>query len=159
LFRQVEMSDEALALYKKAVELAPDAAQYREYLGEYYHSLKRSDEALATWRAIAEGKNKNAKNLGRLAEVLAGFGYLKEGAAVLPEGCALEKDDYNLQLKYADLLFQVERFDDALQQLAAAERLAGNAEEAEAALQLRIKTYQATDKLPEEIAKLQADLS
>jgi tetratricopeptide (TPR) repeat protein len=48
LVRSAGMTDEAIALYKRAVELAPDAAQYREYLGEYYHSLKRSAEALAT---------------------------------------------------------------------------------------------------------------
>ena len=32
-------------------------------------------------RKIAEGPNRNAKNLGRLAEVLAGFGYVKEAIA------------------------------------------------------------------------------
>ena len=71
-------AEEILALYKKAIELAPEAAQYREYLGEFYHALKHSDDALATWREIAAGKNRNAKSLGRLAEVLSGFGYLQE---------------------------------------------------------------------------------
>src|SRR6266446_6127953 len=61
LMRSAAAVDEAIALYKKAIELAPDAAQYREYLGEYYHSLKRGEEALATWRPIAEGGNRNAK--------------------------------------------------------------------------------------------------
>ena len=72
LLRTANATEDAIALYKKAIELAPDAAQYREYLGEYYHSLKRSDEALATWRPIAEGKNRDAKNLARLAEVARG---------------------------------------------------------------------------------------
>ena len=72
------MTDEALELYRKATELAPDQAQYREYLGEYYHSLKRKDEALLEWRGIAAGKLKTAANVARLAEVLASFGYLAE---------------------------------------------------------------------------------
>ena len=41
LFRQAEMVDDAISLYLRAIELAPAAAQYREYLGEYYHTLKR----------------------------------------------------------------------------------------------------------------------
>ena len=58
LFRQTEMTDEALELYRRAITLAPDQPQYREYLGEYLHSLKRSDEALVEWRAFAAGKLK-----------------------------------------------------------------------------------------------------
>ncbi len=58
LFRQSELSDEALDLYRQAIKLAPDAAQYREYLGEYLHLLKRTDEALAAWREIAAGRGR-----------------------------------------------------------------------------------------------------
>ena len=85
LLRQAEMVDDALALYNKAVELAPTNPQYHEYLGEYLHNLKRPDEAKAAWAKIAEGPNKNAKNLARLAEVLAGFGYVKEAIPPLTE--------------------------------------------------------------------------
>src|SRR5262249_42786317 len=103
LFRGAEMTDEAIALYKKAIELAPESPQYREYLGEYYHTLKRPDDALATWRHIAEGKNRTAKNLARLAEVYSGFGYLKEAIEVQTEAVSLDKKDFNLPIKYADL--------------------------------------------------------
>ena len=86
LLRQAEMTDDALALYRKAIEQAPGNPQYREYLGEYLHRLKRPDEAMAEWSKIAEGPNRNARNLGRLAEVLAGFGYVKEAIGPLERG-------------------------------------------------------------------------
>src|SRR5262249_52341011 len=78
LFRQAEMTDHALALYRQAITLASNDAQYHEYLGEYLHALKRSDEALAAWAKIAEGANRNAKSLARLAEVFSGFGYIPQ---------------------------------------------------------------------------------
>ena len=158
LMRQAELPEEAIALYKKAIELAPDSAQYREYLGEYYHALKRSPEALATWAPIAEGKNRGPKTLGRLAEVLAGFGYKKEALAAIAAACEGAKDDFDLNFKYADLLAQLERFDEALARLDLTEPLADSPEQADAALDQRIKCYQAAKTLPAQTAALQRDL-
>src|SRR5205085_2567507 len=120
LIRSAGATGDAIALYKKAIQLAPDAAQYREYLGEYYHSLKRSDEALATWRPIAEGPNRNAKNLARLAEVFAGFGYRKEAIGAMSEAVTIDRDDFTLLMTYAQLLHEDGQNDLALQQIDAA---------------------------------------
>ncbi len=158
LVRTAGLKDEAIALYKKAIELAPESPQYREYLGEYYHTLKRKEDALATWRPIAEGANRNAKNLARLGEVLSGFGYRKEAVAAFADAVGLEKDDFNLRLRYAELLHLDERHDDALAQLDAAAKLIGNAEEAEGVLLAQIKIYQATDTLTSRTEKLQKEL-
>ncbi len=141
------MVDDALALYKKAVELAPNNPQYREYLGEYLHNLKRADEAKATWAKIAEGPNKNAKNLTRLAEVLAGFGYVKDAIAPLTEAVALDKDDFGLRLKLADYAHRLERYDDAEVQLTAASKLAEKDEEKDGVLEARVKNDQAAGRL------------
>ena len=159
LFRQSELVDEAIALYKKAIELSPDAAQYREYLGEYYHSLKRSDEALAVWREIVAGKKHTAENLARLAEVLAGFGYLEEGVGHILEACRIDNDEFKYPLKAAEMLSRSEKYDDALKQLDAADKLADSPENAEMVLQQRIRNLQLADKLEAQVAALQKDLA
>jgi tetratricopeptide (TPR) repeat protein len=158
LFRQAEMPDEALGLYKRAIELAPDSLQYHEYLGEYYHTLKRPKDALETWNKIALGTNRTAKNLGRLAEVLAGFGYLKEALVPLDQACRLDPETFDYPFKYADLLLQAGRYDDALDQLDHAAKAADDAEQLEAVLDFQIKTYQAAEKLTEQIAALRNEL-
>ena len=158
LFRQVEMTDEALELYKKSVELAPDQAQYREYLGEYYHSLKRKDEALATWRQIADGKLKTAPNLSRLAEVLSGFGYIAEAVEANADACKLDPKEINLQIKQADLLSQADKHDESLKQLDVVKKLAANDEEREAWLQRDLRELQTLDKLKDRVKEVRAEL-
>ncbi|WP_422924867.1 DUF1583 domain-containing protein [Singulisphaera sp. PoT] len=158
LFRQAEMPDQAINLYKKAIALAPEATQYREYLGEFLHTLKRPDEAKAVWGEIAAGSRHNAKNLARLGEVLAGFGYRKEAVDAFAEACKLDDNEYDLRVKYADALFQLDRHDDTLAQLDAADKLATDPEQSEAVLERRIKTYQAANALLAQADALQKEL-
>jgi len=158
LLRTAGAVDDAVALYKKAIAVAPNAAQYREYLGEYYHSLKRSEEALATWRPIAEGPNRTSKNLARLAEVFAGFGYRREAAAAMADAISLEKDDFGMLMTYAELLHQEGQHNEALKQIETASKLASNVEETEQILSAQIKIWQATETLGAQIDQLQAEL-
>ncbi len=158
LFRQADMPEEALDLYRKASELAPANPQYHEYLGEYLHALKRPAEAQATWARIAEGSNRNAKNLARLGEVLAGFGYLEPAIKPMSEAVALEGDDFTLRMKLAELLYRANRFDDARIQLAEAEKLAEKDEEKSAALEAIVKNDQAAGHLAAQIAAIRAEL-
>lgn len=159
LFRHAEMVDDALAMHQKAIELAPEAAQYKEYLGEYFHSLQRKDEALATWRQMVDGKAKTASNLARLAEVLAGFGYLSEAVDTNAEACKLDPKEINLQIKQADLLSQAEKHEEALKQLAVVQKLAASDEEREAWLQRELKVLQTLDQLKERVAALATELN
>ena len=158
LMRTAAVEEEALALYKKAIALAPGAAQYREYLGEYLHSLNRHEEALAAWRPIAEGPSRTSKNLARLAEVFAGFGYRKEAIGAMAAAISMEKDDFTLLMTYAELLHQEGRNEDALGQIGAAARLTSNAEEVEQVLLAEIKIFQAAETLGDRINELQAEL-
>ncbi len=158
LFRQSEMTEEALELYKKAVSLAPEQSQYREYLGEYFHTLNRKDDALSTWRAIADGALRTAPNLARLAEVLANFGYLAEAVETNAEACQLDPKDFLLQMKRVDLLAQAEKHDKALEQLAVVRKLAANEEEREACLVRELRELQSIGKLTDHIADLKKEL-
>ncbi len=158
LFRSAEMTDDAIAFYKKAIELAPDAAQYREYLGEYFHSLKRPDEAIAVWNAIAEGPNRNSKNLGRLGEVLAGFGFLKQAETSFADACKLDPKDFELRLKHADVLYQLEKHDDADAELAEAGKLALDDDQAEAVFTQQVRNDQASNRVAERITRLNTTL-
>jgi len=50
-----------MKLYQRAIELAPDQPQYREYLGEYYSRLGRKDDALRVWNLMTEGRASHAR--------------------------------------------------------------------------------------------------
>ncbi len=158
LMRQAELTEPALELYRKAAALAPGNPQYREYIGEYLHNLKRSDEAKAEWARIAEGPNRNSKNLARLSEVLSGFGYVKEALAPLNEAVGLEPDSFDLRLKLVNLNHRLEKYDDAETQLAAAEKLAEKDEEKEAVLDGRVKNDGAAGRVAKRIEALKKDL-
>ncbi len=158
LMRQADLVDDALALYRKAIAMAPGNPQYREYLGEYLHQLKRHAEAMAEWSRIAEPPNRTARNLGRLAEVLAGFGYTKEAIAPLKEAVELDKDDFDLRMKLAELSHRLEQYADAEVQLAVAAGLASKDEEKTAVLEARVKNDQAAGRVGARIAEMQQEL-
>ncbi len=158
LFRQAGMTDEAIALYQRAIGLAPDSSQYREYLGEYYHSLKRTADALATWRLIAAGPGRNARTLGRLGEVLAGFGYRLEAVDPLAEACRLAPDDFDLRVRLADLRLALDQPAEALAELDRAARFAAADEQVEAVVDRQIKAYQAAGTLGATTEALALDL-
>lgn len=154
LLRQAELVDDALALYKKAIELAGDNPQYHEYLGEYLHQLKRPQEALAAWAQIAAPPHATAKNLARLAEVLAGFGYVKEAAEPMTKAVALEGDSFDYRLKLAEILHRLERYDLADRELLAARGLALKDEEKTAVLDARVINDQSANRIPQRIQEL-----
>lgn len=159
LFRHAEMNDQAIALYQKAVAQAPDEPQYREYLGEFFHVLKRPEEALATWGAMVEGPRRNVVNVARLAEVYNSFGYLDRAIEQIAAACALDAKDISLQLTAADYHARADKPEAALEFVAAAEALAANDEQREAVVKQRIEIYQASDRLEEEIDRLAAELA
>lgn len=87
LLKRHEFLTEALGLYRRAVELAPHEAQYREDLGEFLLSQNRRDEALVAWREIASGERRTHENLVRLATVLHRAGERDAAFHALSEAC------------------------------------------------------------------------
>ncbi|WP_422927331.1 tetratricopeptide repeat protein [Singulisphaera sp. PoT] len=154
LFRQADMVDQALELYRKAIALAPESPQYREYLGEYYQALKRTDEAIAAWSEVASGPRRNAKSLARLSEILAGFGHLKPAIEAAKGAIALDPKELPLRIKAASFLGRDGRLKEAIAELDAAARLAETEDEKEEVLRLQIENYQASGTLAAEIASL-----
>ncbi|MCI0361269.1 MAG: tetratricopeptide repeat protein, partial [Planctomycetaceae bacterium] len=159
LFRHAGLTAPALELYEKAVALAPQSPQYLEYLGEYYHILKRTDDALATWRKIADGKLRTGENLARLAEVFAQFGYLREAQPEIAAACELDPKNFSLALKAADLQIRGEQLDAALASLSRGQKLAQNDEEREAVLSQQLKTYTLQNRLPELATELEKQVA
>jgi tetratricopeptide (TPR) repeat protein len=156
LFRQADMPDEAVELYQRAIDLAPGAAQYREYLGEFYHHQKQPDRAIETWEGIAAGSHRTAANVARLAEVYYGFGYLDRAIRAMDEACRLASRDFHLHLRAAEYQLRAERYETALQLTEAAGKLATIGDEREAVLARRIEVLQASQQLDEQTDRLAA---
>ena len=153
-FRQANLNDEATSLYQKASEIAPNDPQYREYLGEFLHIQKRTDEALKTWASIAEGPRHTAANVTRLAEVFSSFGFNDQAVTEIAVACLMDPKDFSLQIRGADYHMRADKFDDAMKFVAAAEKLAANDDEREGVVKQRIEILQSSQQLDAEIDML-----
>lgn len=152
--RSVDQSDAAIALYEKAIELDPNAPQYREYLGEYYHQLDRKEDAIKVWEAIAEGDRRNVDSLIRLAEIFGTF-KLSERSLETWQAASELNLTFSQELRYANQLRAAKKFDEALERLAAAEKIAETPDERDQLLSDRITTYSEAGTLTDKIAALE----
>jgi tetratricopeptide (TPR) repeat protein len=155
LCRQNQMPEEAESLYRKAIELAPQEPQYREYLGEFLHIQKRVDEAKAVWKEIAAGDLRNEVNLSRLAEIYNSFGFSEEACEKIAESIELAPKDFALVIKGAEYHNKASRFDGAMKLVDQAEKLIANDDERESVLNTRINVLQSSQQLDAEAEKLE----
>ncbi|MCA9069891.1 MAG: tetratricopeptide repeat protein, partial [Planctomycetaceae bacterium] len=152
LYRGAELKEEAIAGYRKAIQLAPKEPQYKEYLGEYLHRLDRHKEALPVWRSIAEGELRTRENLVRLAEVLHQFEEPKEALKTLAEACE-KNPTITERIRYAEWLRDEEAYEKALAQLKLASEQTDTVDDREKIFTEEVKTYQAAGQLEERIAE------
>ncbi|MCU0712546.1 MAG: DUF1583 domain-containing protein [Pirellula sp.] len=149
------MPEEAETLYRKAIELAPQEPQYREYLGEFLHIQKRVDEAKAVWKEIAAGDLRNEVNLSRLAEIYNSFGFIEDACEKIAESIELAPKDFALVIKGAEYHNKAARFDGAMKLVDQAEKLVANDDERESVLNTRINVLQSSQQLDAEAEKLE----
>ena len=77
LCRDSGLTADAVDLYQKAIEVAPQTATYREYLGDLYHQTGRPAEAIKAWKGIVQD-SESAEQWSQLARILQGRGYAVE---------------------------------------------------------------------------------
>lgn len=159
LLRGVNKSDEAVAAYRKAITLAENEPQYREYLGEYLFRLDRKDEALAVWRDLASGPRENRENLVRLSEVLSTFQLREEALTTMARVCSdepkLGKPTFGQRTRYAEMLRDATQYDESLAQLEQAASMAESPEEHSLVIEEQIKIFQANGQLADRIGEFE----
>lgn len=152
--RSIDQSEDAIALYRRAIEVDPVAPQYREYLGEYLHQLDRKDEAIEVWEAIADGDRRGVNSLIRLAEIFATF-KLAERSLETWKAASEYDFTFSQELRYANQLRAAKQFDESLARLKVAEKIAESPDERDQLLSERITTYSDAGTLPDKIAELE----
>lgn len=157
LMRLAEKEAEAIQLYERAIELAPDDLQYREYLGEYLHSLNRTDDAVEIWKQIASGNRRTTQNLVRLSEIFSSFGFSERALAALQEAC---DDDPELsdRLRLARMLQDASQPQQALDQLELAGEMTSSDDERETVLKTEIRVLRDAGLLAARTAALARNL-
>ncbi len=154
LLRGAELVDDAIQMYRDASKLAENEPQYREYLGEYLHQLGQKEEAVKVWEELVAGQRKTRDNMVRLSEVFSTFGYPERALETMASACEMEPG-FGERARYAELLRDAGRYDDALAQLDIAEPLADDRELRELLIAERIENYKAAGTLGERIAAVQ----
>ncbi|MEI8379775.1 MAG: tetratricopeptide repeat protein, partial [Planctomycetota bacterium] len=158
LFRQARMHDDALALYRRAIELAPDTVKYYEQIGDCQMQLKQTSEALATWRDMTAGNRRTAANLSRLSEILSRQELLPEALEAIREACEVDQKDFTLHLKYVDLLMRTNRAEEALAQSTILEKLAVTEEERDNWIERGLQVQKDLGRLAQRIVEVQKTL-
>lgn len=146
--------DAALDAYRAAVTRTPAATQYHVYLGEYLYALRRDQDALAAWKAMAEPPRDTADNLKQLAETLNSAGFLTEARDAAKHAIAKADDRHDLHLLAADLAEKAKDYAAALAHVDAMARLADSEYLEEQALARKVQIYASSGQLGAEAARL-----
>ena len=156
LMSSINRIERATELYQRAIQLRPDEAAFREYLGEHYYQQKKTDAALAAWESIASGERRNRDSVIRLAEVFAQFGFGERSIACW--GVAADSFDLSLsqRIDAANAFSRAKRFDEALRQLDIAIMIAETADEQDRVLRRQVAIYHEIGELFEKANEIRS---
>ena len=107
------MVDEALAVSRRAVELAPDSAPANNGLGLVLESAEEVDEAVVCYRRAAELDPADPSNTENLVNALWSLNRLDEIEEILKRRIAARRGDNDLELRMAGVLRDQGRLDDS----------------------------------------------
>ena len=157
LFRGASMTDEAIKLYRQAVDLEPTNPQYREYLGEYLHVLQRPDGAKQIWDGMIAGDQRTTENLVRLSEVYRGFDYTEDALRTMADACDMDPEFSN-RIRFSQMLRDARLVENSLTQLELAHAMTETPEQRQVVLDERIKTLREGGLLAERTSQLASAL-
>jgi tetratricopeptide (TPR) repeat protein len=159
LLANTGLVDQALAMFRKATQLAPGESQYCESLGQYLHSLGRPDEALEVWNQIPAQLSDSVHGYVQLAEILERFGFQDRAIAAMK--AAVERSpDFATRLRYIRMLREArasksdQYYEAALEQLTLAESHAQTSDDKQILLNEKIETLTMAGQLSAETERL-----
>jgi tetratricopeptide (TPR) repeat protein len=82
--------EEAIAAYKKSLELTPDSPESRLGLGDIYLQQGRTEDALAEYTRVVAADPKNVTGLSRIADANLKMGRFAEAAAAAAKVLAID---------------------------------------------------------------------
>ena len=164
LLQTVAPPEEVIRLYESVIRLEPGNSTSRELLGEFLFASGRLNEALTTWKSVAEGSRRSEQTLRELSEILERHGQTKEAIKTLQAACGDTPDFDDLLI----LIRMMREFQEggaqpfateALQLLTRAEKLCESAEDQQRVLQEKVLALQKFGELSNRIQLLQQSLS
>lgn len=149
----IENTQRAVELYELAIQVDPDSHQYRESLGGYLFRQGRKQEAIEVWKSITEGDRRNRASLVRLAEMF-GSVELDELELQTWQAAATLDLSFDERLRYAAVLSEAGKHDEALGQLDSAWSIVQDDEQRERWLREQIEILTAAERLTQRIAEV-----
>ena len=123
LHRQYGMTEQAIALYRRVIELVPEELSWREELGRCLFEQGRQEEALTVWREMAAGPRKSTSSLAHLSRVLESVQDSDGALQTMQNACTLTPELTD-RLRLVNLLRRSGRLDECYLQLAEARSIA-----------------------------------
>ena len=114
LCRDHGMNDDALAGYKRALKLTPDAGDVREKAVKLLVDLDRKDEAWKLLDQMTDGPLATPSNFLKLASLDLAFARRDAAAEALRKGLALEPGNFDLLSQQWSLLAEDQKWNECL---------------------------------------------